>query len=163
MYPVETKGLRRSLESRLSNRVQRVPPSPIRRYFDLTTTMDDVISLGIGEPDYVTPKSVLNAGTDSLLQGNTAYTSNAGMLELREAVANMLTERYGAPAYDAATEAAHHCRRKRGNVLGDAGVARPGRRSARPATLLCILYCRCDFLPAARLSTSPLMRTIILS
>jgi aminotransferase len=67
--------------------------------------MDDVISLGIGEPDYVTPKSVLNAGTDSLLQGNTAYTSNAGMLELREAVANMLTERYGAPAYDAATEA----------------------------------------------------------
>ena len=105
VYPVETKGLRRSLESRLSSRVQRVPPSPIRRYFDLTTTMDDVISLGIGEPDYVTPKSVLNAGTDSLLQGNTAYTSNAGMLELREAVANMLTERYGAPAYDAATEA----------------------------------------------------------
>ena len=105
IYPVETKGLRRSLESRLSSRVQRVPPSPIRRYFDLTTTMDDVISLGIGEPDYVTPKSVLNAGTDSLLQGHTSYTSNAGMLDLREAVANMLTERYGAPAYDAATEA----------------------------------------------------------
>ena len=105
IYPVETKGLRRSLESRLSSRVQRVPPSPIRRYFDLTNTMDDVISLGIGEPDYVTPKSVLNAGTDSLLQGHTSYTSNAGMLDLREAVANMLTERYGAPAYDAATEA----------------------------------------------------------
>ena len=89
----------------MSTRVQQVPPSPIRRYFDLATTMDDVISLGIGEPDYVTPKPVLSAGSDSLLQGNTSYTSNAGMLELREAVANMLTERYGAPAYDAKTEA----------------------------------------------------------
>ena len=89
----------------MSSRVQQVPPSPIRRYFDLATTMDDVISLGIGEPDYVTPKPVLSAGSDSLLQGNTSYTSNAGMLELREAVANMLTERYGAPAYDAKTEA----------------------------------------------------------
>ena len=102
---VETAGLRRSLESRLSSRVQQVPPSPIRRYFDLATTMDDVISLGIGEPDYVTPQPVLSAGSDSLLQGNTSYTSNAGTLELREAVANMLTERYGAPAYDAETEA----------------------------------------------------------
>ena len=102
---VETAGLRRSLESRLSSRVQQVPPSPIRRYFDLATTMDDVISLGIGEPDYVTPQPVLSAGSDSLLQGNTSYTSNAGTLELREAVANMLTERYGAPAYDAKTEA----------------------------------------------------------
>ena len=101
---VETAGLRRSLESRLSSRVQQVPPSPIRRYFDLATTMDDVISLGIGEPDYVTPQPVLSAGSDSLLQGNTSYTSNAGTLELREAVANMLTERYGAPAYDAKTE-----------------------------------------------------------
>lgn len=97
-------GLRRSLESRLSSRVQRVPPSPIRRFFDLATTMDDVISLGIGEPDYVTPKPVLNAGSDSLLQGNTSYTSNAGTLELREAVAAMLTRLYSAPAYDASTE-----------------------------------------------------------
>ena len=100
----QSEGLRRTLESRLSSRVQRVPPSPIRRYFDLATTMDDVISLGIGEPDYVTPKPVLNAGSDSLLQGNTSYTSNAGTLELREAVADMLTKLYGAPAYDANTE-----------------------------------------------------------
>ena len=84
--------------------MRRVPPSPIRRYFDLATTMEDVISLGIGEPDYVTPAPILNAGADSLLQGNTSYTSNAGMLELREAVARMLTERYDAPPYDAETE-----------------------------------------------------------
>ena len=88
----------------MSRRVQRVPPSPIRRYFDLATTMDDVISLGIGEPDYVTPASILNAGADSLLQGNTSYTSTAGMLELRAAVARMLTERYDAAPYDAETE-----------------------------------------------------------
>ena len=66
--------------------------------------MDDVISLGIGEPDYVTPASILNAGADSLLQGNTSYTSTAGMLELRAAVACMLTERYDAAPYDAETE-----------------------------------------------------------
>ena len=99
-----TSGLRRSLESRLSSRVRRVPPSPIRRFFDLATTMDDVISLGIGEPDYVTPPPILNAGAKSLREGNTSYTSNAGMLELRAGVARMLTELYDAPAYDAETE-----------------------------------------------------------
>ena len=102
--PAQPAGLKRSLESRLSSRVRCVPPSPIRRYFDLATTMDDVISLGIGEPDYVTPPPILNAGVDSLRQGNTSYTSNAGMLDLRAAVARMLTERYDAPAYDAETE-----------------------------------------------------------
>ncbi len=99
-----TSGLRRSLESRLSSRVRRVPPSPIRRFFDLATTMDNVISLGIGEPDYVTPPPILNAGTQSLREGNTSYTSNAGMLELREGVARKLTELYDAPGYDAETE-----------------------------------------------------------
>ena len=92
------------MQSRLSSRVQRVPPSPIRRFFDLATTMEDVISLGIGEPDYVTPAPILEAGIDSLRQGNTAYTSNAGMLELREAVTHMLSERYAAPPYHAETE-----------------------------------------------------------
>ncbi len=99
-----TSGLRRSLESRLSSRVRRVPPSPIRRFFDLATTMDDVISLGIGEPDYVTPPPILNAGAQSLREGNTSYTSNAGMLELRAGVARKLAELYDAPAYDAESE-----------------------------------------------------------
>ena len=94
----------RALSSRLSQRVQAVPPSGIRRYFDIAATMDDVISLGIGEPDFVTPAPILNAGIASLQRGHTAYTSNAGTIELREAVAQMLSRLYGARAYDPATE-----------------------------------------------------------
>ena len=86
--------------ARLSQRVQSVPASAIRRYFDIAATMDNVISLGIGEPDYVTPKPILEAGIASLVAGQTAYTSNAGMIELREAIGQMLTERYGAMPYD---------------------------------------------------------------
>ncbi len=90
----------RDHESRLSKRVVSVPPSGIRRYFDIAATMEDVVSLGIGEPDFVTPAPILQAGIASLQRGNTAYTSNAGMIELRTAVAEMLTQRYNGPAYD---------------------------------------------------------------
>ncbi|MCB0080657.1 MAG: aminotransferase class I/II-fold pyridoxal phosphate-dependent enzyme, partial [Caldilineaceae bacterium] len=90
----------RSHESRLSQRVQSVPPSAIRRYFDIAATMEDVISLGIGEPDFITPRPILEAGLRSLSHGETAYTSNAGTIELRTAVANMLTARYAARPYD---------------------------------------------------------------
>lgn len=90
----------RSLSSRVSQRVNQVPPSAIRRFFDIAATMEEVISLGIGEPDFVTPAPVLDAGVRSIQRGNTAYTSNAGMLELREAIARMLHDRHGGPAYD---------------------------------------------------------------
>ena len=90
----------RAHESRLSRRVQAVPPSGIRRYFDIAATMEDVISLGIGEPDFVTPQPILQAGINSLQAGHTAYTSNAGMIELRRAVGEKLTQLYGAAAYD---------------------------------------------------------------
>ncbi|MEZ4861019.1 MAG: aminotransferase class I/II-fold pyridoxal phosphate-dependent enzyme [Caldilineaceae bacterium] len=90
----------RAHESRLSRRVVSVPPSGIRRYFDIAATMEDVVSLGIGEPDFVTPEPILRAGIASLERGNTAYTSNAGMIELREAVTQKLTTLYGGPAYD---------------------------------------------------------------
>ena len=85
---------------RISRRVQAVPPSGIRRFFDIAATMDNVISLGIGEPDYVTPAPILAAGLESLQRGNTAYTSNAGTIELRTAVADNLRQRYGARVYD---------------------------------------------------------------
>ncbi|MEM7130860.1 MAG: aminotransferase class I/II-fold pyridoxal phosphate-dependent enzyme [Chloroflexota bacterium] len=88
-----------SYNSRLSQRIQSVPSSAIRRYFDIAATMDDVISLGIGEPDYVTPKPILDAGIASLEAGHTAYTSNAGLFELRQAIGEMLTNRYGAISY----------------------------------------------------------------
>jgi aminotransferase len=90
----------RSHASRLSRRVTAVPPSGIRKYFDIASTMEDVITLGIGEPDFVTPEPILRAGVESLMQGHTAYTSNSGIPALREAVARKLQEQYGARAYD---------------------------------------------------------------
>ncbi len=92
--------MRRSLDSRLSERIHRVAPSAIRRFFDIAATMEDVISLGIGEPNFVTPAPILQAGLDSIRQGDTAYTSNAGVLELRAAVSEMLQRRYNGPAYN---------------------------------------------------------------
>ena len=96
--------LLRAHNSRLSKRVQRVPPSGIRKYFDIAATMDDVVTLGIGEPDFVTPEPILRAGIASLERGHTAYTSNSGMLELRQAVVQNLAERYGGAAYNPETE-----------------------------------------------------------
>lgn len=79
----------------LSDRVQAVPPSGIRRFFDIAATMQDVISLGIGEPDFVTPERILNAGVRSLQQGETHYTSNSGTNELRRALSKYLVGLYG--------------------------------------------------------------------
>jgi aminotransferase len=79
----------------ISQRVQSVPPSGIRRFFDIAATMKNVISLGIGEPDFVTPDPILQAGVASLQRGETAYTSNSGTLELRQALARHLQRLYG--------------------------------------------------------------------
>jgi aminotransferase len=87
----------------IARRVNDVPPSGIRRFFDIAATMDDVISLGIGEPDFVTPKPILEAGVQSLRAGETGYTSNAGIFELRGAVAAYLERMYGV-SYDPETE-----------------------------------------------------------
>lgn len=79
----------------LARRVAGLKPSGIRRFFDIAATMKDVISLGIGEPDFITPKSILNAGVRSLQTGETHYTSNSGKLELRQAIADNLDRLYG--------------------------------------------------------------------
>jgi aminotransferase len=83
------------MRSFLSNRVQAVPPSGIRRFFDIAATMQDVISLGIGEPDFVTPEHVRAAGMASLQRGETRYTSNSGMYELRVAISQYVAGLYG--------------------------------------------------------------------
>jgi len=83
----------------LSQRVNNLKPSGIRKFFDIAATMDDVISLGIGEPDFTTPQSILEAGIKSLREGETHYTSNAGIFELREAISNHLTKLYNV-SYD---------------------------------------------------------------
>ena len=71
------------MRSFISNRVQQIPPSGIRRFFDIAATMDNVISLGIGEPDFITPRAILDAGLASLEAGHTHYTSNSGTNELQ--------------------------------------------------------------------------------
>ncbi len=87
----------------LSKRVAGLKPSGIRKFFDIAATMKDVISLGIGEPDFTTPKPILEAGIRSLQQGETHYTSNSGKLELRRAIADNLERLYGVK-YDPVTE-----------------------------------------------------------
>lgn len=87
----------------ISQRVQNAPPSGIRKFFDIAATMKDVISLGIGEPDFVTPDPILQAGIASLERGETAYTSNSGTIELRVALSQHLHKLYGVQ-YDPATE-----------------------------------------------------------
>jgi aminotransferase len=87
----------------LSQRVVSVPPSGIRKFFDIAATMHDVISLGIGEPDFVTPPAICQAGIEALERGETHYTSNSGILELREAISEHLERLYNV-RYDPVTE-----------------------------------------------------------
>jgi aminotransferase len=90
-------------ERALSQRVRAVPPSGIRRFFDIAATMDNVISLGVGEPDFDTPRHIVEAGVESLREGHTHYTSNYGTIELRRALSDHLHRLYGV-RYDPATE-----------------------------------------------------------
>jgi aminotransferase len=80
--------------SYLAHRVASLKPSGIRKFFDIVATMHDVISLGIGEPDFVTPDHIVQAGIHSLQQGETHYTSNSGLLELRQEIATYLKRSY---------------------------------------------------------------------
>ena len=91
------------MSNRISRRVAAVPPSGIRKFFDIAATMHDVISLGIGEPDFTTPEPILQAGLRSLQRGETHYTSNHGKLELRKSLAAHLERLYGV-RYDPAQE-----------------------------------------------------------
>ncbi|OUJ18606.1 Aspartate/tyrosine/aromatic aminotransferase [Methanonatronarchaeum thermophilum] len=79
---------------KISSRLSDVPPSGIREFFELVLNMDDVLSLGVGEPDFVTPWRIREAGIYSLETGYTSYTSNKGLLELRELIARELHDRY---------------------------------------------------------------------
>ena len=79
----------------ISQKVNDFPPSGIRKFFDLTASMKEVISLGIGEPDFVTPWHIREAATYSLEKGYTMYTSNSGLLELRQELARYLELHYG--------------------------------------------------------------------
>ena len=79
----------------ISDRVRTLPSSGIRRFFELITNMDGVISLGVGEPDFVTPERFSEAAFQAVQAGHTHYTSNYGLIELREAVSDHLDRLYG--------------------------------------------------------------------
>ena len=94
-----TKGI----NDPISQRVKKIPASGIRKYFDLLTSMEGVISLGVGEPDFVTPWHISEAGIYAVERGYTMYTSNYGLIELRQELAQHLRNRYGVE-YDPNTE-----------------------------------------------------------
>ena len=79
----------------LNRRIASVPPSGIRRFFDLAASRKDAISLGVGEPDFKTPYLIRDAAINSLIDGETQYTGNRGLIELRQEIALYLRDRYG--------------------------------------------------------------------
>jgi aminotransferase len=93
----------RKRRSVTSKRVSQITPSGIRRFFDLVASMEEVISLGVGEPDFATPWHIREAAIYSLEKGQTMYTSNLGMPELRQELSRHLRDRYGLD-YDPDTE-----------------------------------------------------------
>lgn len=87
----------KTYEELINRRVQDMPPSGIRKFFDVVAMMEDAISLGVGEPDFATPWSIREAGIYSLEKGRTFYTANAGLLELRQEICRYTQRKYGVP------------------------------------------------------------------
>ena len=87
----------------LNERILSIKPSGIRRFFDIAAQMENVISLSIGEPDFVTPEHIRAAGIKSLNEGKTSYTANYGLIELRKEISKYLSERFNVE-YDPSDE-----------------------------------------------------------
>ncbi len=83
------------IEDMICENIKNTPPSGIRKYFDLINEMQGVISLGVGEPDFITPWNIREAGIYSLERGHTQYSSNAGFIELRSEIAAYQKRKYG--------------------------------------------------------------------
>lgn len=109
----------------ISARANGIPPSGIRKFFDIAQTMEDVISLGVGEPDFATPWCVCEASIHSIEQGSTAYTSNKGMPQLRSAISRYLGDRFGVH-YDADEEVVVTCGVSEGADIAIRAVIDPG-------------------------------------
>ena len=126
---------RRSPSARSPSACVDVPPSGIRRFFDILATMDDVISLGVGEPDFDTPRAIVEAGVESLREGRTHYTSNYGTLELRERSVRAPRAALRR-ALRPGDRDPHHGRRVGGRGPRAARHLRPGRRGHPPRALV---------------------------
>ena len=92
-----------NLSDKISKRTASLKPSGIRRFFDIANEMDNVISLGVGEPDFKTPYAIRRKGIENLEEGRTGYSANAGMMELRNAITRFLQRKYEL-SYDPAKE-----------------------------------------------------------
>lgn len=92
-----------NLDKLVNSTVDALPPSGIRKFFDVVATMPGAISLGVGEPDFVTPKVIREAGIESLKKGQTYYTANSGLIELREEICRYNKRKYGV-TYDPASQ-----------------------------------------------------------
>jgi len=101
--PMTSKGQPMKYRNLISQRVNQISPSGIRRFFDLLASMEGVISLGIGEPDFATPWHIREAAISSIEKGYTMYTSNSGMPELRQELSRYLKNNYNL-AYDPDSE-----------------------------------------------------------
>ena len=92
-----------NLDKLVNPTVDSLPPSGIRKFFDVVSMMEDAISLGVGEPDFVTPWAIREAGIYSLESGQTYYTANSGLMELREEICNYMHRKYDV-TYDPKTQ-----------------------------------------------------------
>ena len=82
------------IEKLIARRTAELKPSGIRRFFDIANEMEGVISLGVGEPDFKTPYAIRKAAIDNLQRGNTRYTANSGLMELRKSIAKYMENRF---------------------------------------------------------------------
>jgi aminotransferase len=115
----------------ISDRIRAIPSSGIRRFFELISNMDRVISLGVGEPDFVTPEPFSRAAFDAVAKGETHYTSNYGIPQLREAVADHLERLYGI-RYDPRNEILITIGVSEGLLLALMSVLNPGDEVLSP-------------------------------
>jgi len=127
----------------ISQSVQTIPSSGIRRFFDLLASMDGVISLGVGQPDFVTPNHIRQAAIKSIEDGETYYTSNYGLVELRHNISRHLDRLYGVK-YDAGTEIIVTAGVSEGLNIALAAIIDPGDEVLSPdpgyvAYLPCVL------------------------
>jgi aminotransferase len=137
----------------ISDRVRNLPASGIRRFFELISNMDGVISLGVGEPDFVTPERFSKAAFDAVARGETHYTSNYGIPALREAVARHLERLYGV-RYDPGTEVLITIGVSEGLMLALLAVLNPGDELLSPDPYYVAYRPTCliaggDFVPVA--------------
>lgn len=142
------------LEQKLSEKVKVIPPSGIRKFFDLVSEMEDAISLGVGEPDFDTPWNIREEGIYSLEKGKTFYTSNSGMLELRDEICKYIKRRFNMD-YDYKTETLVTVGGSEGIDLAFRALINPGDEVLIPEPCF-VSYKPCAFLAGGKPVTIPL-------